>query len=201
MAGYVNVKKESSYYKIRLNENTVNVLSRVFKLKPETIYLIGDDAVLMPDASTSQFSQDDIFPFVTYEVFGDPQIHESSETVPPLALGNPYSYQQGQHTGRRNLIPLPACGSTTGGTNLQNPPLSRPEFVFGKRHGPTQGTVPSLRNQTQKWRKTIAFCDVEDGKPTPIYQVYLSLDDTASVENVTEKVELEVETPVLNSYR
>jgi len=64
---------------------------------------------------------------------------------------------------------------------------SRPVFTFNKssrEHG-----------QTQKWRKNIIFCEVVDGKPSPIYQIYLTLsNETASVEQVARMVEEEVGT-------
>ena len=43
-------------------------LSKVFNLQAETIYLIGDDSVEMPDPDTMVFNVADILSFVIYEV-------------------------------------------------------------------------------------------------------------------------------------
>ena len=45
----MQVQSRERVLKVKSNESTITVLSKVFSLQAETIYLIGDDSVVMPD--------------------------------------------------------------------------------------------------------------------------------------------------------
>ena len=71
MENFVQVQSGKKVLKVTLNESTITVLSKVFSLQAETIYLIGDDSVVMPDRDTVVFNVVDILSFVIYEVNGE----------------------------------------------------------------------------------------------------------------------------------
>lgn len=50
----------------------ITVLSKIFNLQPETIYLIRDDNVVMLDPETMIINEADILSYVIYEVHGEP---------------------------------------------------------------------------------------------------------------------------------
>jgi len=188
---FVNVKRGDTSLKVRLNENTSQVLSRVFKLNADSIYLIGDESVLMPDPRTGEFNPDDVLSFITYEVFGDPQQQD-------IAAEPSCSYLQPTVSAGRRLNPNPPPG--VSGNMARQQGLTRPAFMFAKtqlqHHGSASSSPGSSPART--WRKTVIFCEVVDGKPSPIFQVYLNLcEETATVEQVAKQVENEVGTPVI----
>lgn len=51
----MQVQSGDKVLKVKLNDSTITVLSKVFSLQAETIYLIGDDSVVMPDPDTMVF--------------------------------------------------------------------------------------------------------------------------------------------------
>ena len=60
MENFVQVQSGKKVLKVTLNESTITVLSKMFSLQAETIYLIGDDSVVMPDRDTMVFNVADI---------------------------------------------------------------------------------------------------------------------------------------------
>lgn len=180
----MQVQSGDKVLKVKLNDSTITVLSKVFSLQAETIYLIGDDSVVMPDPDTMVFNVADILSFVIYEVHGE-QITRKPDAIDklPVPLGNRFSYQSSY------LAAGTSSERREGSCSKKHSLPSRPTFTFksSREHG-----------QTQKWRKNIIFSEVVDGKPSPIYQIYLTLsNETASVEQVTRMVEDEVGTRVM----
>ncbi|KXJ07189.1 hypothetical protein AC249_AIPGENE13492 [Exaiptasia diaphana] len=174
---FMQVKSGDKTLKIKLNESTISVLGRSFNLRPETIYLIGDETVIMPDASRVWF--EDVMSFTVYEVHGDPPVQapqdSPQDTSAPL-LGNRFSYQSQQSSSRRSITPPP-------GVSGRKPYFpSRPTFTTTK----TSGGEPT-------WRKNVIFSEVVDGKLSAIYQIYLTLTaETATVTKIAEMVSEEV---------
>jgi len=82
MENFVQVQSGEKVLKVTLNESTITVLSKVFSLQAETIYLIGDDSVVMPDRDTVVFNVVDILSFVIYEVNGE-QITRKTDANDP----------------------------------------------------------------------------------------------------------------------
>ena len=48
----------------------IAVLPKVFNMQPETIYLVGNDNVVMPDPETTLINEADILTYIIYEVNG-----------------------------------------------------------------------------------------------------------------------------------
>ena len=153
--------------KVKLNDSTITVLSKVFSLQAETIYLIGDESVVMPDPDTMVFNVADILSFVIYEVHGE-QITRKPDAIDklPVPLGNRFSYQT-------SYLDAGTSGERreTSCSKKQSLP-SQPAFTFksSRQHG-----------QTQKWRKNIIFSEFVDGKPSPIYQIFSGPDKRPNV--------------------
>ena len=65
---YIQVQSETvgKTLKVKLNNSTITVLSKIFNLQPETIYLIGEDNVVMPDPETMLINEEDILSYVIY---------------------------------------------------------------------------------------------------------------------------------------
>ena len=66
---YIQVQSETvgKTLKVKLNNSTITVLSKIFNLQPETIYLIGEDNVVMPDPETMLINEEDILSYVIYD--------------------------------------------------------------------------------------------------------------------------------------
>ena len=176
-----NQKLWEKTLKVTLNNSTITVLSKIFNLQPETIYLIGEDNVVMPDPETMLIYEEDILSYVIYEVHGK-QLRRKTEAMEEAPIGNPFPYQ--------SLFVGAGPSGTSLERNKKHSLPSRPVFTFNKT-----GKEPE---NIQKWRKNIIFSEVLDGKPSPIYQIYLTLTpQTASVDQVARMVEEEVGTRVM----
>jgi len=180
---YIQVQSETvgKTLKVKLNNSTITVLSKTFNLQPETIYLIGEDNVVMPDPETMLINEEGILSYVIYQVHGE-QLRRKTEAMEKAPIGNRFSYQS------------PFVGAGPSGTSLEkNKKHSLPSrlvFTFNKARKEPQNI--------QKGRKNIIFSEVLDGKPLPIYQIYLTLmPQTASVDQVAQMVEEEVGTCVM----
>ena len=181
--GYIQVQSETvgKTLKVKLNNSTITVLSKIFNLQPEMFYLIGEDNVVMPDPEMMLINEEDILSYVIYEVHGE-QLGRKTEAMEKAAIGNRFSYQS------------PFVGAGPRGTSLKRNKKhslpSRPVFTFNKARKEPENI--------QKWHKNIIFSEVLDGKPSPIYQIYLTLTpQTASMDQVARIVEEEVGTRVM----
>ena len=154
-------------FEVKLNDSTITVLSKVFSLQAKTIYLIGDDSVVMPHPDTTVFNVADILSFVIYDVHGE-QITRKPDAIDklPVQLGNQFPYQS-------SYLDVGTSGERreTSCSKKQLLP-SRLAFTFksSREHG-----------QTQKWRENIIFSEVVDGKPLPICQIFSGLDKRPNV--------------------
>ena len=135
----------------------------------------------MPDPETMLINEEDILSYFIYEVYGE-QLRRKTEAIEKAPIGNRFSYQS------------PFVGAGPSGTSLERNKKhslpSRPVFTFNKARKEPENI--------QKWRRNIIFSEVLDGKPSPIYQIYLTLTpQTASVDQVALMVEEEVRTRVM----
>ena len=197
MNDYVNVKKGENILKLRIDKNTTELLSRIFKLKLETIYLIGEDSVIMPDPSTGEINNEDVLSYVTYEVFGDPLQQHENKPQPQITQPSTFQLAQPGPSGIQRLASLSYPLSAVGTMSSSMRP-SHASCASVSRLPSQQNGSPWSGNHKKPWRRTIVFCEVENGLPSPIYQVFLTLNiNTASLESVAEQVEKEVGTAVV----
>ena len=190
----VKVRKGERILRIKLNESIIHVLARLFNLLPESVYLVGNEMVVVADNLILDVLE--ISPSVVYDVFGEDVTRQSTglnapgNPLPPL--GNVYGYQSAS----------PSSGNSQGrpvAVELRNP--LRPTFTKpGKRKciNSGAGIGAGVSRHDSVWRKGIFFYEVVEGKVSPIYQVYLNLTtDSANVEHVSRLLEEEVGTKVV----
>lgn len=181
---YIQVKNGEKTLKIKLNESTIHVLGRIFNLKPDTIYFIGDDAtVIVPNGTRDYGWFQDVMSFAIYEVQGETPVQtpqDPQNTAAPL-LGNRFSYQSQQSlptSSRRGLTPPPGVSD---GRKPYFP--SRPSLT----------TTNKTSSGEPTWRKNIIFSEVVDGQLSAVYQIYLTLTaETATVTKIADMVSEEV---------
>ena len=99
------------------------MIARIFNLVPETVYLIGDESVVV--AENLQLDVLEISPSVVYDVFGEEVGSQSNAQSNPLSpLGNVFGYKTASPSGAGSSQRRPAA------VGLRNP--LRPTFTKPK---------------------------------------------------------------------
>ena len=181
------VSKDSKSLKLKPQQLTTQVLSKLFGLFPDSIVLVSKDGYVEVPSNDGTFTDVDDIP--TWTVSGDEIVPTSTGSTSVGPFMNPYSYQplplKGQR-GKRGRKWVP-----TNNIMLQR---QKPPGVRAQQQQLSLGECTSHRSQQStvvEWRKYVEICkwNEREGQWKKVSNLPLQLtDDTANVQQVSEMV-------------